>query len=779
MSDSDAEDQLETLFNELEHKIIGRIYPPPEVTDTFFKYCEATAKQNSKKMVEGLELIVQLRKKLENSEEELRKTMKPHMEKSGFKIRTLQALRDHISWPDLELDKDWIEGVPLVGPTRRSNYFPLNKRTPTYSPTELAVEIEKWKRGKKKARESPPDWMTKHNRLRLEGEVEKLAKDIELREYQEGENPPRIYAFGVEQGKIEKHELLEDEWTPICEKLRLILDWKQSNKLSPQTEKVELYSHTVIQQLINTATKGELTLPATQTKKDLNKQINETIKNEKENSQALNEESFKEKRRIRKFIPYFVKIDFEKYFFQNLVEEPKLNNITYWQESKRRYKSVYSDSSQFGNIHSLWTGVRMARLLQEIVSKILGIPCIIYIDDAIIIVYCPEHAEMAERIVCLVYKLLGIKLSKTKIEKMSEPNDGIELLGLLYQRSYKSMRIEMPERKRLKIIEMLDQTRCQLQENLLEFKQIEKVTGNLIYYLFSSASRILGALVSYILAWSTEEFYKGHIRNTKARDLLSTVINLLKESLEENEVRPVEFKLTNIQRAMLYTDASFARNRGHIGGIIEVRRNNTKPQRKSFNFKVKKNYFKEPFKLQDHIGLYEMLAAIIGPATLRKGFQLEDIEILQLVDNIPSLFWLVKKLIDARDDGPEIKMALSMALASELEPLKTNIAYDYIKSAKNPGDWFTRDKLIKKTYVTDKFVKPRIVKKTLNRIEQRFNTFLNKFRKQNAQTFSLDNEQVEGVRKERKVRRSTHEGLCSNPEDRREINGVHLEKESS
>ena len=734
-------EQLDKLYSELSVKIIGRTHPPKEVLEAFFAYCARSPAENSTRAKAGLDYVAEAKKQEQGNEARLRAAMPTHMRRSGYSIRLLQRLRDLIKWPDTELDTDWTLGVPLVGPIRRSGYFQSNKVAGAdYDEQELRLKIEEWKRGEAKTRERPPDWMPKHNRERLECEVEKLGRDIELKEYPPGYTAPKTYAFGVEQGKWKENKLIDGELTPIYEKLRLILDWKKTNQLSPQSEKVELYSHTVVQQLIQLATAGEVRLPQTQMKKDIAKQVGQTIKGVTTPQQVIRDHAVRNPKlagkEIRRFVPYFVKIDFEKYFFQNLVDSPMLNNITYWVESLRSYRERYSDASQFGNIHSLWTGVRLSRLLQEIVSKILGYPCIIYIDDTIIIVYCGEHAREAETMVSQLYIMLGIRLSATKICKLDEPNDSIEILGLLYQRSHTKIVVTLPPEKVAKIETLIEEALSATANRNIAFKQVERLAGKLIYYLFASGSQLMGGLVSYVLAWSCEDYYKKHQQSHKAVELFNRVLEILLEKIREGAIKPIEFEKKKLKRALMYTDASYARNRGNIGGLIEIRNPETKEVevRRSFSFKHQKKYFKKVFGIKDHIGLYELLAAAVGPLVLKKGAQKKGVELLQMIDNIPSIFWLVKKTMNLRNDEAREKLAFLLSLAEKLEDLITNIAYDYIKTGDNPGDWYTRDAYIEKTKICKQQAKPKVVKTILKQLEQNFYKFLSKLKKQDGTT---------------------------------------------
>ena len=246
----------------------------------------------------------------------------------------------------------------------------------------------------------------------------------------------------------------------------------------------------------------------------------------------------------------------------------------------------------------------------------------------------------------------------------------------------------------------------------------------------------MGGLVSYVLAWSCEDYYKKHQQSHKAVELFNRVLEILLEKIREGAIKPIEFEKKKLKRAFMYTDASYARNRGNIGGLIEIRNPETKEVevRRSFSFKHQKKYFKKVFGIQDHIGLYELLAAAVGPLVLKKGAQKKGVELLQMIDNIPSIFWLVKKTMNLRNDEAREKLAFLLSLAEKLEDLITNIAYDYIKTGDNPGDWYTRDAYIEKTKICKQQAKPKVVKTILKQLEQNFYKFLSKLKKQDGTT---------------------------------------------
>jgi hypothetical protein len=714
----DVTEHLEKLYNSLQDKVVGRIYPPIEVIERMISYTSLSKDNFSRQAEIGYQKILEVINSAKQEEKLFTSRQKPHVRTKKQHVAILR-LRDIINWPDTDINLDYQYGIPLVGPTRRSNYF--EDSGVDYNTTELQEKIATWRKGVTKIKSNPPSWMLDRNMIRLEDEVTKLRDTIDLRSYADvSPRTPKTYAFGVEQGKI--LEFIDDDSGayPYYEKLRLILDWRPGNKLSPQTEKIELYAHTTVQQMTAMAVQGKLNLPIIQTKKDVMKEVLITTKGIRKQKDIDREAAVRRFNtvKIRKFIPHYVKIDFKGYFWQNMVEEPMENNITYWSHKEGKYKQMYTAASQFGNIHSLWFGVRQSRLLQEIISEFLGFPVIIYIDDTIILVYCKEHAILAETLVCDIFLKLGFALSNSKIEKTSEPLDSIEILGQLYKRSRDAILIGLSHEKRRKVLQHVINCGNILQTGtMVSHKDMEKLAGNLIYLLYSTTTQYLGSLISVVLMWSCAQYYKKNKENHKSQALLMHALSEIKQVFADDRIPPIVIKKTDIKRNIMYTDASYAKSIGRIGGMIDT---GNPEKNRSFEYVCPKLLFKTKFDLQDHIGLYELLSAVLAPAMIRKGVQANDKEMLHMIDNIPSMFWLVKRLIKLSRENMVERLSLSLALAEMLDGARGNVAYDYINTLMNPGDWFTREKYKEKTSIISKKIDPKVTKSFLKLLETNF-----------------------------------------------------------
>ena len=105
-----------------------------------------------------------------------------------------------------------------------------------------------------------------------------------------------------------------------------------------------------------------------------------------------------------------------------------------------------------------------------------------------------------------------------------------------------------------------------------------------------------------------------------------------------------------------------------------------------------------------------------------------------MIDNMPSIFWLVKKTMNLRNDEAREKLGFLLSLAEKLEDLITNIAYDNIKSGDSPGDWYARDAFIEKRKICKQQAKPKVTKTVLKQLEQNFYKLLSKLKKQDGAT---------------------------------------------
>jgi len=129
------------------------------------------------------------------------------------------------------------------------------------------------------------------------------------------------------------------------------------------------------------------------------------LENEGRERKRYVESEFDRKR--EKVCPFIGKHDFSGYFYQVGIRNRNENTVAFWSVEEEKYKVLRSDVAMFGNIHSIFRTCRVSKAAQIILCRLLKIPALIYIDDAVNFAPTKRLHEAFSSAITKAYNKLG------------------------------------------------------------------------------------------------------------------------------------------------------------------------------------------------------------------------------------------------------------------------------------------------------------------------------------------------------------------------------------
>ncbi len=532
-----------------------------------------------------------------------------------------------------------------------------------------------WSEHPIKIPKKPFSFMKDYNLIRAWDDLEKrIGKNV--REIAEGDlKSCPILAFGVEQG-----EYAIIEGIKIFKKLRSCLDFREANSYCDQQEIMHLNGVPVVAATVAALICGnpDLRTPVKQTKRDVNKdvakELAELFKHDLQRRIINENKAVYRRRRVK-----IAKKDKKSYYHQFGVRDPSMVAYAFWDPRSKKWRFFEAECLDFGSIHAIWFPVRVASVNEKIINA-LGIPCVVYIDDTILV--CDEEIAKEQEELCdLFYELAGFKMSVEKDESM-RTQDVVKVLGVEFQEGSTpfAMQMKIPEVKIREALECAAELKKALRKRGANAKMFERLHGKAIFC--SSLKPLIGqGFIRQLAVWSCKaEFYtmlnKGAIKPliecvSAVEKALSTVdrVELSPETLSR-EVIKMTSDAANPDKPML----GGMKSDGSLAWKLDW----------SSAFEVKfwgKCRFAK--RIESHIGIWELMAVAINVRLAKE--HLREKKLYSFVDNLGDVRILVKLTSKC-----PICQAIAAFIAADLESINCDPYFIYINTERNPSDFLTR-----------------------------------------------------------------------------------------
>ena len=584
--------------------------------------------------------------------------------------------------------RNWKEG-PNINGEEVGKTGAFEERDEPKKSNQNMKKASEWRKHPIEFPTKPFEFMKKKN-VKRQWEEFKQRIGINLREIKKEEvKTCPIRSFGVEQGDYEK----------ICgervyNKLRSCWDFRGPNAYCDQTEKLKLYGYGEVMTMLAAMRLGnpEVATPVVQSKHDVKMDMNEEMRRKmmwNERPKGRKVEKKKEGCNGR-----ILKLDKKGYYNQFGLRNPELVTYAMWDSEKESFRFFECECCDFGSIHAIWWCQRVAQANMKLICGWLGIPCIVYIDDTVLVMpqgkvwrvkdgeeTQVEIEEIMEEAVQTFYDLTGFKMSTGKRESLTE--DGtIKVLGVEFsdEKDGDGLKARVPDVKIEEFNEKLNEVLQGLKKEELTTKVFEEAHGKGCF-LASVGRGIRQARVKALAFFSVKEnlfyslnkFGKTQIRRAveRARD-------------EATRVRPILIKEKTLRRkvATIATDATGG-DPPHLGGLVDETKEGWKVSLCKARHFFWKRSLRGKDKVKDHVGIFEMLAVLI--TAMKEKESIKGRKAYIYVDNIG-----VVRILTKGTSRCLVSQAIATVIIDFLFEIDCSPYYIYINTKVNPADNLTR-----------------------------------------------------------------------------------------
>ncbi len=566
----------------------------------------------------------------------------------------------------------WRKGVPVnTEDVPLSGAFEKRDKPKRSAPRRA----DSWKNHPIKLPVKPFKFMKDYNLKRAWNDFEKRnGKNVKEVQSTNLKSCP-ILSFGVEQG-----EYVIVEGVKWFKKLRSCLDFREPNAYCDQTEIMKLNGIPVVSAAVAAMISGdpEVITPVKQTKKDVNTDVERELRNDFEF--RLTESPEKENPgRFRGRRVLIAKRDKKSYYHQFGVRDPQMVTYAFWDEDQKRWRFFEAECLDFGSIHAIWFPVRVAAVNEKILNA-LGIPCVVYIDDTILI--CDEEVMKEQEELCdLYYELAGFKMSAEKDESMMNL-ETVKVLGIEFSKGTQRNEIvlSIPQVKLSEAETCAGDLKTALRNKEASEKLFEKLHGKAIFCTSLKAMPGQG-FVRQLAVWASRAEFYGMLNKGMIRHLILCVMEVEKVL---KSVRPVKISPLSLTRQVVkMTSDAAAPEEPMLGGMLANGR---------FAWTVKWTRIAErdfwrccqsTRRVGSHIGIWELMAVALNITILEKDLKKKKSYIF--VDNLGDVRILVKLTSKC-----PVCQAIAAFIGSCLERIDNDPYYVYINTERNPSDALTR-----------------------------------------------------------------------------------------
>lgn len=318
----------------------------------------------------------------------------------------------------------------------------------------------------------------------------KLVDGIRISEEQSEEE------LGSLQGVASPSFYVGQKWDPatgIPRKIRLIIDDRHLNRLSPISCHLTLPSHRLLAKAVCFCL-GKEDLPWQQLKNSIQESIDENRRSSASDIEArlvldnlLEQTASPSPAPDNAFVPILSTIDLSDAYYQYGYSSPSLiapfNTEPQVESPWGKWGIHKSFALTFGNVRSVFTFVVIGCMIQRVLD-FMGIPIVVYIDDFVIISK-PGFETIHYIFVVRLFRALGLKITtKEDGAVLGMLNTDIEILGLLYRAGRNQMKIRISKERALDFKKQVKITKDQILSpdgsltNLVKTKDLASLLGS-------------------------------------------------------------------------------------------------------------------------------------------------------------------------------------------------------------------------------------------------------------------------------------------------------------
>ena len=515
------------------------------------------------------------------------------------------------------------------------------------------------------------------------------------------------YSFPVEQGKF---NWVDGDYVP--EKLRGVHDFRPINKFVQPSEKMRIAGNSSILAMIASFQTGRFEEHPFQNNDDILKDVATKHVNAFGGATAMNSFRPEHKEEARKLrhqaglaVKYqeelddifmersdeyddlqIAKLDFSGYYHQFLCSQPSLNTYALWDFDESEWKYVRSDVMLFGSLSSVYICCRCSELLASYLNNSLGIPCVIYIDDTIIV--APRKWVNVYKLLALeAFHAFGFAVSEKKVEVSTECEDNIiTVLGMNYKMMKGKVDYFPPAEKVEKTEKLAEECKAAIDRRKLTLKQLQKLIGNLTWVTSHQRYKTHRSTFRALYFWASERNFTKHICSESSRVQLKHQISTCIRVAKELKPLTMSFATLTKKARHFYSDAALEPEGAIIGGFIR----DDEGHERCFSAKVDLEDFDFGVpNFKPHIGHYEMLAATVSVHAFADVIQ--NGRAIHHVDNVGDVYQLVDGF--SRDVIVQVFLDAYWAACEEFD-ISPYLAFTSTKL--NVADYLTREDLTKR-----------------------------------------------------------------------------------
>ena len=372
--------------------------------------------------------------------------------------------------------------------------------------------------------------------------------------------------------------------------------------------------------------------------------------------------------------PFVVsKIDLNAAYYQLGVERGETNILAVFDPEAWSWRYFNARSMTFGNVHSVFSFVRLTTQLSIYLYKRYKIIMVPYIDD-FIIVSLAALAPLEFHIVKSFLAQLGLQISSKKDGCiLGRLDTEIDLLGINYTFSKASFRISIPDDKLISAHEKLDLVINTLKEgknpSIKDLLSMYGTISFLTYFRRYKKELIYMTLLNKLLAAEADP-------QLSAKDKVSliTLITSAKLLINCRQCLEVSAEHLNRELAFMFTDAMKDKDRIGAGSIL-YRHDGSAEYGQFSSYDIA---LVEEFSIL-HLEALTPLLHIAGSKSL------SNVNLIIFVDNAGAVLALAKQC------SKDASLAAIVSMTwSTLARKNINVWFSYINTKRNPSDEASR-----------------------------------------------------------------------------------------
>jgi len=377
------------------------------------------------------------------------------------------------------------------------------------------------------------------------------------------------------------------------------------------------------------------------------------------------------------YMPYQVKTDFSKYYWQLSVRNPEWNSGEIWNPFELTWEIYLMCVHQFGNLHAVYDACRLSECLMCIVNVILEIPAIFYIDD--MDAFPPRRESLlAKTLVCFFFAMVGLPLN-AKCDMHTVTQRHIVMLGISHTICPGDLKLKLhfSLQKVEKVVLAIRTALVAIQDGNLTLRIVQQAVGSIVHMWSIKTQKSAMRPLTWTYGWLSPPEFDRLVKQKKRLRELKCALNLVRIDLTTNP--PERFIEINTQGSdpplHVFTDAADPK-KPFIGGCAMI-------SGTIHGFSIKVDKVPLWIKRRSHIGIWEAMGVLMAVISL--GPLIRDNRVIFHIDNSGNTFSLSKGTCHC-----EATAAVMQVIYENLERRNVHPYYAYINTRINPADQLSR-----------------------------------------------------------------------------------------